>query len=73
MDIILLIVRFNDETKMMCNELEKVYARHDKRHLLHVVSLKDKNKYEIELKDKILKLAGTLIGTANKTTKTKTN
>lgn len=43
MDIILLIVRFNDETKMMCNELEKVYAKHNKRHMFHVVSLKNKN------------------------------
>lgn len=27
MNIVLLIVRFNDETKMMCNELEKVYSK----------------------------------------------
>lgn len=26
-DIILLVIRFNDETKVMCNELEKTYAK----------------------------------------------
>lgn len=41
--------------------------------MFHVISLKNKNSNEIEFTEKVLKLAGTLIGTDNKSTKTKTN
>ena len=26
-DIVLLVIRFNDDTKVMCNELEKIYSK----------------------------------------------
>lgn len=69
MDIVLLMIRVNDDTKVMCNELEKIYSAKKKSHMFFVVSIK--NAYDI--KDKILKFAGSIIGTDNKSTKTKTN
>ncbi|CAD8085298.1 unnamed protein product [Paramecium primaurelia] len=74
-DIILLVIRFNDETKVMCNELEKTYAKLKYPQLFFTLSVKglDQKNSEFELIQQIQKMAAFIIGTDNKTTRTKIN
>ncbi|CAD8157089.1 unnamed protein product [Paramecium octaurelia] len=71
----LLVIRFNDETTVMCNQLEKIYQGYNAGTLFNTLSVKGlgSNNSDQQLTQMIQKMVGHIIGTNNLKTKTKIN
>ncbi|CAD8077917.1 unnamed protein product [Paramecium primaurelia] len=73
--IYLLIIRFNEDTNVMCSQLEIIYSSLNSPHLFKTLSVKglDLPSSDHDLVLNIQLMASFIIGTANQTTKTIVN